>query len=66
MMTMCDDESKAPSAPTWASLKDTPNDYNDLYVYKTDTVFGVVYGGLDFAIIALKAGVNVECIFNKI
>ena len=49
-MVMCDDESKVKSAPTWASLEDTPKDYNDLYVYKTDTVFGVVYGGLDFAI----------------
>ena len=65
-MVMCDDESKVKSAPTWTSLEATPKDYNGLYIYKTDTMFGVVYGGLDFAIIALENGVDVECIFNKI
>lgn len=51
---------------TWNDEQGVPEDYHALYYYKTDTVFGVVYGGLDFAIVALKAGVPVEPIFNKI
>jgi len=47
------------TAQTWNDPIKTPLDHNDLYIYKTDTVFGVIYGGIDFAMIALKAGVKV-------
>ena len=51
---------------TWNDTDGVPSSYNDLYYYKTDTVFGVVYGDLEFAIRALRAGVQVTPIFNKI
>ena len=51
---------------TWNDQQGTPEGYHALYYYKTDTVFGVVYGDLNFAITALKAGVSVEPIFNRI
>ena len=51
---------------TWNDTDGVPVPYNDLYYYKTDTVFGVVYGDLEFAIRALRAGVQVTPIFNKI
>ena len=47
------------TARTWNNPIKTPLDHNDLYIYKTDTVFGVIYGGIDFAMIALKAGIKV-------
>ena len=47
------------SANTWNDPSQTPLDYKGLYIYKTDTVFGIIYGGIDFAMIALKAGVKV-------
>lgn len=51
---------------TWNDEQGVPEGYHGLYYYKTDTIFGVVYGNLDFAMRALKAGVPVEPIFNKI
>ena len=51
---------------TWNDTDGVPSSYHDLYYYKTDTVFGVVYGDLPFAIRALRAGVQVTPIFNKI
>lgn len=51
---------------TWNDTDGVPASYHDLYYYKTDTIFGVVYGDLPFAIRALRAGVPVTPIFNKI
>ena len=51
---------------TWNDEQGVPTDYHDLYYYKTDTIFGIVYGDLNFAITALETGVSVETIFNKI
>ena len=51
---------------TWNDEQGVPADYHDLYYYKTDTIFGVIYGDIEFAVKALKAGVNVTPVFNKI
>lgn len=51
---------------TWNAEQGIPEDYRDLYYYKTDTIFGVVYGDLAFAIVAMRNGVPVVPILNKI
>ena len=44
---------------TWANLRDVPEEYAGQFVYHTDTMFGVIYGNWNFALISLQVGVKV-------
>lgn len=42
----------------YKSLDEVPADV--FRVYRTDTMFGTIYGDFEFAVVALRAGVHVE------
>lgn len=42
----------------YRTFDDVPENVNR--IYRTDTMFGVIYGDFEFAIVALRAGVHVE------
>ena len=43
---------------TYKSLDEVPE--NVWRIYRTDTIFGVIFGDFEFAVTALRAGVHVE------
>ena len=44
---------------TWNEWDKTPTDYTDQWVYRTETIWGTIYGNIEYARIALENGLEV-------